>query len=29
MFVTSFVQTDGHKIAALTVVFSRLSNVDF
>ena len=29
MFVTSLVRTAGHKMAALTVVFSRLSNVGF
>ena len=29
LFITSLIQTAGHKKAALTVVFSRLSNMDF
>lgn len=29
LFMTSLTQSAGHDMAALTVVFSRLSNVDF
>ena len=29
LFMTSLIQTAGHKMAALTVVFQRLSNVDY
>ena len=29
LFMTSLTQTDGHKIAAITVVFPCLLNVDF
>ena len=29
LFITSLIQTAGHKMAALKVVFLRLSNIDF